>query len=212
MIEHVVQQGECLLSIAEQYGFLWEKLWNHADNEALKDLRKDPNVLLPGDVVFVPNAELCEYSKPTEASHTFVRVVNVTQVRLQLLDYEHRPRASVRYKATLDDVETRRGSTDGNGYLTIPARPKSQRLRIEVTESDETDTYDFQLGHIDPIDTMTGVRQRLTNLGYSCAPDGDEIDDQLARCLKEFQRDYDFEQTGALTTETRDKLSILHGC
>jgi hypothetical protein len=25
---HQVQQGECLVSIAESYGFFWETLWN----------------------------------------------------------------------------------------------------------------------------------------------------------------------------------------
>jgi hypothetical protein len=54
-IDRRVHQGDCLNSIADETGFFWETLWNHASNDSLKQQRRDPNVLEPGDVVHVPD-------------------------------------------------------------------------------------------------------------------------------------------------------------
>ena len=48
-IGHRVQQGDCMVSIAELCGFFWETLWNHPNNKDLRGLRHDPTVLLLDD-------------------------------------------------------------------------------------------------------------------------------------------------------------------
>jgi N-acetylmuramoyl-L-alanine amidase len=52
--KHVVREGECLASIAFENGFFPDTIWRHADNSALKERRENPNVLQPGDVLFIP--------------------------------------------------------------------------------------------------------------------------------------------------------------
>ena len=49
---HTVQQGESVESIAHAAGHFWDTVWQHPDNAALRQLRRSPHVLLPGDVVF----------------------------------------------------------------------------------------------------------------------------------------------------------------
>src|SRR5436305_39757 len=50
MTVHVVQQGECLSSIAHAYGLPdWKHLHDHAANKELKNNRPNPNILAPGD-------------------------------------------------------------------------------------------------------------------------------------------------------------------
>ena len=55
---HTVKQGEYLSLIAAQYGFTnWQTIWNLPQNADLQKQRQNPNVLFPGDQVYVPNRE-----------------------------------------------------------------------------------------------------------------------------------------------------------
>ena len=210
MIDHVVVPGDCMLSIAEYYGFYWETLWDHAANAQLKQQRQDPNVLEPGDVVKVPVGELREAAKSDGARHRFKKKANRAKVRIQVLDYEHRPRRNLKYAALLDG-EAHSGTTDGNGYVEISAPPGARELRLEVTEDGETDLYEFELGHVDPVSTLQGVRQRLSNLGFDCAVTGG-LDAELKAALQEFQRRHKLPAAGELDDATRQKLKSVHGC
>src|SRR5918911_5454702 len=71
MAKHIVEQGECLSSIALQYGFMPDTIWNDPANAQLKFLRKDPNILYPGDEIEIPEREPWEGPRPTDARHKF---------------------------------------------------------------------------------------------------------------------------------------------
>jgi hypothetical protein len=43
-----------MASIAAESGFSWEFLWARPQNQQLRALRKNPNVLMEGDEVFIP--------------------------------------------------------------------------------------------------------------------------------------------------------------
>ena len=53
--KHTVQEGECVSSIAHDYGLLPNTVWEYEENRTLRELRKNPNVLLPGDVLVIPD-------------------------------------------------------------------------------------------------------------------------------------------------------------
>jgi hypothetical protein len=69
--EHIVQAGDCIASIAYENGFFWKTLWEHPDNAELKQKRTSPFLLVPGDVVKVPDLRVEDVSKPAEAKHRF---------------------------------------------------------------------------------------------------------------------------------------------
>jgi N-acetylmuramoyl-L-alanine amidase len=66
-----VAAGDCISSIAIAHGFDWETVWNHPQNAKLRSQRSDPNVLRPGDSVFVPEREPKHESGSTQKRHIF---------------------------------------------------------------------------------------------------------------------------------------------
>src|SRR6185503_2681877 len=92
---HTVKQGEHLSGIAEEYGFSnFETIWDDPQNAELKQKRQNPNVLLPGDELFIPAKETKEESGATEKRHRFKWRGRQLQLRLRLLDFDNQPLAN----------------------------------------------------------------------------------------------------------------------
>ncbi len=204
---HTVQQGECLSSIAEQYGFFWETLWQHPANAALKREGRHPNALLPGDVVHIPDKRLKEYTRPTGARHTWrVRGVPV-KLRVQILD-DDVARANEPFTLDVEGAVVT-GTTDGQGFVeaTIPSR--STRGVLIVGEGEAETRYELMLGHLDPVESVSGTQARLANLGYRCAVTG-TLDDATREAVAAFQAVAGIGVTGDADDATRAKLRELH--
>ena len=210
MPEYTVEQGDCIMSIAEDCGFLWETIWNHARNSKLKDLREDPNILFPGDVVFVPDKTPRIEPKPTDQHHKFVKKNPRVQVRLRLLDVKRQPRPNLPYTATVD-ANIFDGQTDGDGYLTLTVAANARQLTLQVTEDSKTEEYTLPLGSIDPIDELTGYQQRLINLGYSCGSELGTLGDLTTAAIRAFQEEKQLDITGEFDDATRQALEEMHG-
>ena len=71
-MQHIVRDGECAESIAEQYGFLPEKIWEHKANADLRE-KRNSSVLKPGDVITIPDRDAKSVKVATNAKHTFRR-------------------------------------------------------------------------------------------------------------------------------------------
>ena len=66
--KHIVKQGDCISNIAYQHGHFPDTIWNDSKNSDLRQKRKDPNVLLPGDVVYIRDIEAKEESCASESA------------------------------------------------------------------------------------------------------------------------------------------------
>jgi hypothetical protein len=56
-IAHTVGRGETLSSIARQYKLKsWKEIYFHPDNKKFCDMRRNQNLIFPGDVVMIPDA------------------------------------------------------------------------------------------------------------------------------------------------------------
>ena len=203
---HIVAAGDCLLSIAEQYGLFWQTIWDDAQNAELKRRRPDPNVLAPGDEVFVPEKRLKTVNKATDQTHKFVRKGTPAKVRLQLIDFDRRPRKELAYSVDVDGVTTT-GTTEGDGMVEIFVTPGARRAKLTVAGPRGNEEHELDLGHVDPIGEGEGVRQRLENLGFHC--EGEEM---MSGTLRAFQKEHEMEETGQADEATRAKLLQVHGC
>jgi N-acetylmuramoyl-L-alanine amidase len=92
---YTVQQGDHLASIAKAFGFSdWRTIWTHPNNADLKKNRQNPNVLYPGDQLFVPDRQLRQESCNTDNKHGFVKKTSDLKLRLTLRDQYEQPIAN----------------------------------------------------------------------------------------------------------------------
>lgn len=207
--QHLVRQGECLSSIAYQYGFAPDTIWNHPDNAGLKEKRADRHLLYPDDVVQIPDKEERQASCATDARHRFVRKGVPEMLQIVLLDRDDQPRASLAYVLTIDGTSWE-GVTDSDGCLKqsiLPnARQGSLLLHAEIEEE-----YVLQLGYLDPHTETSGIQARLANLGFDCGPIDGEFGPRTNSALAQFQRANDLRPTGEADAETINCLVQRYG-
>lgn len=204
---HVVKQGDCFSSIAKKYGFLEKTLWNHPSNGDLKNKRKDPNILFPGDEVNIPDKNLKEYPAPTEDKHIYKVVRETLKFSLQVLKNDE-PVANQQYILTIDGKRIE-DATDGDGWIHQPidAAAKQGKLVIAAAELE----YELRFGHLDPVEENSGVQGRLRNLGHHFGKIGDDNDHLIEAALLGFQRKYGLPETGESDAATKAKLKEVHG-
>lgn len=209
MPDYKIKQGDCLSSIAQRYGLKWEKVWNHPKNSNLKEKRKNPNVLYPGDMLFIPEKEEKQESGATEQKHRFKVKGVPSKLILVLKDEEDKPRANVSYTLEIDG-QLFSDKTDGSGKLehSIPPNAKKGKLTIEGGPEE----YSLQLGNIDPITEITGIQARLNNLGFYLGPVDGKMNPDTTEAIKFFQTEHGLKVNGETDQATRDKLLKEHGC
>jgi N-acetylmuramoyl-L-alanine amidase len=208
---YVVQQGDCLASIAVEHGFLWETLWDLSENAALKRVRRDPYLLLPGDHIFIPEIRVKEEARVTEARYTFVAKGVPERLRIRLTDEDDRALPNRLYTLHVD-ARTFHGRTDMDGKLEHPIPPNAIRGHLTVEDGKERREYALSLGYVDPIDEVSGVQTRLLNLGFYDGDVDGELDAHTRTALLLFQDRYGLAPTGECDKETRDKIKELFGC
>ena len=116
------------------------------------------------------------------------------------------------YKIEIDGKVIQEGNTDGEGQVEIPLPPnaKSGRLVLRPGTEDERVIL-LNLGGMDPISEISGLRKRLFNLGLPCQPTGDEAADDLTAAIRMFQENNDLKVTGKVDQPLKDKLKQIHG-
>lgn len=256
--DHTVRQGECINSLAERYGFFPDTLWDAAENKDLRELREDPNILQPGDVVHIPDLTRGEESGGTDELHRFrrrgvpalFRAVfyrptppeedssgedgaddgdgsGATPAALGGEDRsdesvfedepedheaeECEPIADAPYVLKLDGKFIE-GRSDSEGLVEFPIPLDASEATITFHKgADDEISFDLGLGKMDSIDTVIGARKRLCNMGFRCAPEGDELDGEMQDALRRFQAEHELETSGEIDEQTKGQLVDAHG-
>jgi N-acetylmuramoyl-L-alanine amidase len=169
-------------------------------NDALRSKRKRPNVLLPGDEVLIPEKRLKAYSGATEHRHRFVKKGTPAKFRL-ILERNDQPIKNTHYVLHVDG-KVFEGTTNDQGRLEVFINPDASRGRLTIDDL----VYELKFGGIDPHDEISGVQDRLQNLGfYHGAVDG-ILGPLTKEAIGDFQSVVGLEATGELDDATHDQL------
>jgi len=206
--EHIVKQGEYLMRIARMYGFGDPlAIWNASENAELRKVRRSPDVLFPGDVLFIPEREVRDEEGATEQRHVFRGRGRTCKLRLVCKDVDDEP---IAHSGCTLHVEGKAYQlvTDADGMIeqVIPSTAERGKLTINQVE------VPIFIGHLDPENTPTGEQARLNNLGYYAGPLGKPEEKALRSARQEFQCDRELPLTDESDPPTADALRGAHGC
>lgn len=210
-----VQQGDTIAKIAKAQGFKhWRTIYEDTKNAKLKEERPDPNVLYPGDKVFIPEKSTKRESGSDKTRHRFRLKAEKSWLRIILRDADNKPLKDTSYGLEVGDLLFE-GYTNGKGLLEheIPCDADAGLLRVTGWE------FPLRIGHLDPVDEISGWQARLHNLGYRPGPvDGAEqnedgsVREDLQSAVEEFQFDHGLVVDGRVGPKTQEKLKKEHGC
>jgi len=211
---YVVVQGDYLTKVAHVLGFDAEEIWEHPKNTSLRETRA-PNVLSPGDILYVPDAPPDRLPLELGASNSYTGQVPEVTVSVLLCDHDQ-PVAGEPYvvKGLRTPLE---GTTSATGLVSFPVPVDCVTAELGLPRRELS--LLLLIGHLDPVDTPSGQRARLENLGLKDrgAPDpealaGDDDDSlELQRATRAFQAARGLPQTGDFDEQTREALEMAHG-
>lgn len=201
----VVEPGDCIASVALSYGFNPATLWEHPANAALRATRPSGYVLVPGDIVAIPDLAPRHVDCALDRRHVFRRRGVPEKLRIRLED-DDAPRVEVDWMLTVDGHVTR-GRTDAQGQLEAWIRPDARFGTLVV---DDAPPMPLLLGRLPPVNAPDGVELRLCNLGH--LQDSERANPHAVRtALRQFQATQALAPSGVADGPTQQALAACHG-
>ncbi|WP_198263756.1 LysM peptidoglycan-binding domain-containing protein [sulfur-oxidizing endosymbiont of Gigantopelta aegis] len=169
--KHIVKQGESLTSIAKKYGFnQYETIYKNAANDFFRNKRSNPEEIFLGDELFIPEKETKTEELTVKTDNEIIINKEKRFLNIELYDFfdQGQALADSPYTVVIGD-KTFRGKLDASGKLSLEITndDKQAELSFEVEDKAGVAIYHWTLdvAHLDPIETPTGIAQRLENMG-----------------------------------------------
>jgi type VI secretion system secreted protein VgrG len=202
---YVVRQGDYLAGLAARFGFDPEAVWSSPSNAALRAQRRTGEVLLPGDVLHLPRGRAQAERFRQGARNEFT--VDVATIRMRVVFEDHEGALNDEACEVLGvHAEPLAQRTDAQGGLDIEVPVGLREFSVRFARG--AVVFPVRVGELDPIDTRTGLWQRLRHLGFEPGPAPDER--ALRDTLAAWQRAHQLPATGLLDDETRRLLEANH--
>ena len=209
--DHSVKDGECVSFLAAKNRLQHDDIWDHPANAQLHKIRGNPNVLFPGDRIAIRGIESPERDSAVDQQSVFELTSETVFLRIKVLDRE-KPLGGKPFTLTIEGADTIQGTTQGDG--TVEAEIPGTATAGFLTVGDGVQTFQLQLklGSLNPVETASGVQQRLQNLGFDCGKIDGVVGPRTRGAIRNFQGRVGLNIDGKLTPETREKLKEEHGC
>ena len=208
MVARVVRPGEHLDVIAYRHGVTSAEIWNAKANQALRESRAGGHMLMPGDVVELPEKR---HPSPVDltigASTTIVATIPKVPVEL-ILSGDGKPIASERWHIEALGEEAK-GATGSDGKVAFKVRVTTPRVTICLEKLQQRLTV--AVGGLDPTDALSGVVHRLNNLGFDAGPETSTMNPRIAEALRKFQIANALAPSALPDGETILALQKVHG-
>ncbi|MBL8237603.1 MAG: peptidoglycan-binding protein [Bryobacterales bacterium] len=214
MAAYEVKQGDHLTKIAANFGFVdYEFIWNHPNNAALKQLRKDPHVLFPGDSLYIPDPSKREEICATGRLHKFVLGRRQLMLRLVLEDHYEGPLARAQCEIVFSG-RANPATTDPAGkieQLILPSIRDGVLIIADPGTPARNISIPIRVGDLDPVQELSGQRARLANLGYLAGDFEQPTERHMKSAIEEFQCDHGLTVDGICGPNTQEKLKTVYG-
>jgi hypothetical protein len=210
---YTIKDGDTLAKLAKAFELAdWQRIYHHPDNAEFRAKRPNPNLLHPGDVVFVPKYELRENAAPTDQRHRYVHKRPTQMLRIAVEDMDGKRIKNAPFELTVDG-DLQDGTTDGEGLIEreIPVDAAGGILKVSEYK------WVLGIGNLNPLDATTpdsgvsGAQGRLRNLGYPVGPIDGKLGPRTKEAIGYFQADEHLPVTGNLDEATISKLREVHG-
>ncbi|MBB1401968.1 peptidoglycan-binding protein [Pseudoalteromonas sp. SG45-1] len=214
--QHTVAQGETLLRIAKQYGYQTSKaLYNHPSNAEFKALRPDPNLIYPGDKITIPPKKEKFIPLRTNSINSFVVQNEKEYFRLQIIHEDGDDITGKRIVITIGS-QTIDTVLPSNGLIEVELNENDSLtgqvdLYLKEDQSSPSESFTAQVGHLDPIDTLSGVQARCNLLGFDCGKVDGVNGAKTKAGVRDFQYEHDLEVDGIAGKKTKAKLQQVFG-
>lgn len=214
---YVVRQGECIASVAVRNGFPdYTRIYFHPNNAEFRRSRPNPNIVDPGDTIYIPDLDPQVYDRPTDVQHKFLLKTEQVQLRIVVLDENGDPRAKASYRLRHYRGEVT-GVTGADGMIQHDIPPQLEQAMLYLTFPGKTGhavtrEWLLKIGNLDPIETISGVQARLNNLGYLCGEVDGVSGPKTQSAIRQFQEAEGLTVDGIAGPETCARLKSVYSC
>jgi hypothetical protein len=206
MVPYVVRQGDHLPKLAVRMGFDPEAVWNHPQNEKLRQIRPSAHILCAADLLYVPEPKKSWLPVRTGETNRYVAAVPKLPVSVTFTRNGNPLANEPCVVPELPELGTL--TTDGSGALKfkVPAHIESVVVEMPNLRMQRR----LRIGHLDPSTTPSGALQRLQNMKYVSA--GDTSDLAVTSAVQRYQHVRGLPITGEIDDATAKQLESDYGC
>jgi hypothetical protein len=205
-----VKKGEWIGGIVAKAGHKsWKEVWNHSRNARLRK-KRDPNLLVKGDFLYIPKVESKEESESSDTRyrHKVEREQDELILCFKEVGAYIKLFGAIAYKIKVgkNELEGEIKSEGQKVKIPLGLAVEEGALWIEGVE------YKLDIGGLDPVWRLSGVQARINNLGWDTGKVDNIMGPLTRRGVRDFEAYYKIKVDGKVDSTTRNKVKEVYGC